>query len=310
MDFFCIYTAARASLDIKCCVYLYPFFFDQVGVHGGRRDEYIRWDDVLLSHPPYFFTEMSVHVIYDFPEGCDEKDSQWCTQEKIDNVCGKFSLDPVTLNAIRAPFVKSQVLHTRERGPEDTDPEDTAPEETFYSGNCYNIGEEGLEKWIRHEKEQDDDKEQDGTPVTDPATRQLLRRFSFSVNQTTILWRRLCRYIRSDVVGEEETKRLEEIKTRLEQLQVVEDVQVDIEGVPEMDLMVAVLSESDKYCEADKNAVNFEKLREVVDLLVKKGVETKVYGPGYPTPLDFAFYMGDEELKNKLIKLGYNRNDE
>jgi len=246
---------------------------------------------------------MSVHVIYDFPEGCDEKDSQWCTQEKIDNVCGKDSRDPVTHNDIRAPFVKSQVLHWSERAPEDTD-----PEETFYSGTCYNLGEDGLEEWIRHEKEREKEqllRGEDGTPVTDPATRQLLRRFSFSVNQTTILWRRLCRYIRSDVVGEEETKRLEEIKTRLEQLQVVEDVQVDIEGEPEMDLMVAVLSESEKYFEADENAVNFKKLREVVDLLVKKGVETKVYGQGYPTPLDFAFYMGDEELKNKLKGLGY-----
>ena len=128
------------------------------------------------------------------------------------------------------------------------------------------------------------------------------------MNQTTILWRRLCRYIRSDVVGKDEKNRLEEIKTRLEQLQAVEDVQVDIEGDLEgdlMDLMVAVLSESHNYFETDENAVNFEKLREVVDLLVKKGVETKVYGPGYQTPLDFAFDMGDEELKHKLKGLGY-----
>ena len=235
--------------------------------------------------------------MYDFPEGCEEKDSQLCTQEKIDKVCGKGGVDPVTFNDIRTPFVKSQVYHWNPA---------TEPEETFYSGNCYNVGEDGLEKWIRHEKEQDGHGH-----FRDPATNLQGRTFSFTMNQTTILWRRLCRYIRSDVVGKDEKNRLEEIKTRLEQLQAVEDVQVDIEGDLEgdlMDLMVAVLSESHNYFETDENAVNFEKLREVVDLLVKKGVETSVYAPGYPTPLDFAFYMGDEKLINKLEGLGYERN--
>ena len=70
---------------------------------------------------------------------------------------------------------------------------------------------------------------------------------------------------------------------------------VDIEeSEPSTDLMLAVLSNSDQ----NVKAVNFEKLCEVVDLLAKKGVKPIEYGPGYETPLDFAFFMEERTTQN------------